>query len=118
MNTIFKNKLILSIEGNIGSGKSSVVEMMNNRKMNCISGEYTVSTYPEPVKMWKNYYGHNLLELQYKNPLANSLRFQLHAMDTFNDRNTYVHMSGNKINLMERSLHTAYECFLGPMYEM
>jgi deoxynucleoside kinase len=49
----------VSVEGNIGAGKSTLIEYFNS-----FSG---IETYREPIEWWRNVNGNNLLELMYSN---------------------------------------------------
>lgn len=50
--------LVISVEGNIGSGKSTFLSFCADR------GD--IETYPEPVERWKNVGGENLLVTKFK----------------------------------------------------
>lgn len=56
-----KNKNIYSIEGNIGAGKTTLINLINKYNNNIIVIE-------EPIKEWKNLGGNNLLNEFYTNP--------------------------------------------------
>jgi deoxyadenosine/deoxycytidine kinase len=115
----FSKKINLSVEGNIGSGKTSVVEFLRDRGyVGRGDNRLDILALVEPVKRWKKYHGYNLLEMQYRAPLENSVRFQLRAMHTFHDNHIKMHRSLCPLNVMERSMHTAFNCFLRPMKKM
>jgi deoxynucleoside kinase len=50
-----KRPFRVSVEGNIGAGKSTLIEYFNS-----FSG---IETYREPIEWWRNVNGNNLLEL-------------------------------------------------------
>ncbi|CAH1383211.1 unnamed protein product [Tenebrio molitor] len=54
-----KRPFRVSVEGNIGAGKSTLIEYFNS-----FSG---IETYREPIEWWRNVNGNNLLELMYSN---------------------------------------------------
>ena len=57
------------VEGNIGVGKSTFL----NRLKENLGNDATVFT--EPVELWTNFKGTNLLQQMYDNPDRNSFRF-------------------------------------------
>ncbi len=63
--------MIISVEGNIGSGKSSVLERLPALLPEC-------SVHQEPVDQWGE-----LLSLYYENPAAWSLPFNLRVLHSF-----------------------------------
>ena len=50
--TIYKMHYIFSVEGNIGSGKSTLVKMLKNTFQNVKNT--TVVYLPEPVSVWES----------------------------------------------------------------
>jgi deoxyadenosine/deoxycytidine kinase len=52
------SQFTVQIEGNIGGGKSTFLERFRKQE------NFTV--LEEPVEKWKNFKGHNLLDLAYK----------------------------------------------------
>ncbi|XP_038211881.1 deoxynucleoside kinase-like [Zerene cesonia] len=102
---INKRPFRVSIEGNIGSGKSTCIkhfEKYNN-----------VEKHPEPIQEWRNVSGHNLLGLLYSDLNKWSFAFQ-----------HYVHLSRLKIQtsppsnpnitvkMFERSVQNSRHCFV------
>jgi len=93
---------IVSIEGNIGSGKSTMLNYFN---------KFTdVELIPEPVTDWCDVNGHNLLGKMYEDPKRWSFQFQ-----------SYVQLSRLKllkqptdcsVKIIERSLQNNRFCFL------
>lgn len=63
-------QLIVSIEGNIGSGKTTLLEVLKE------SLGKAVEIVPEPVHIWKNVNGVNLLGAFYGNPSKYGATFQ------------------------------------------
>lgn len=53
-------KRTISIEGNISSGKSTVIEILKQ------FGNPDISTLREPIEKWKIFYGVNLLSKMYQ----------------------------------------------------
>ena len=55
-----KTPFVVSVEGNIGSGKSTMLQFYSELD--------DVQLHPEPVEKWQNLHGHNLLEKLYTDP--------------------------------------------------
>jgi deoxyadenosine/deoxycytidine kinase len=61
--------MLISVEGNIGAGKSTLVRILQEN----ISG---IEFVQEPIELWKNCGGFNMLEAYYTNPKKYSYMFQ------------------------------------------
>ncbi|CAF4253283.1 unnamed protein product, partial [Adineta steineri] len=48
-----KKKFTIAVEGNIGSGKSTV--------LSCLEKSPLCDVIPEPIESWTNHKGHNIL---------------------------------------------------------
>lgn len=98
-----RHPVILSVEGNIGAGKTTYLEMLKDaaKKRGGVyrenNGSHSpplsqtspndrvvtpITFVPEPVETWKNVAGHNMLQLFYDNPKEHSLLFQATAAIT------------------------------------
>ena len=64
-----KRPFTVIVEGNVGAGKSTFVGFLAN--------DTRISTVPEPVEMWQNFAGKNLLDLMLKDGKRWSGVFQL-----------------------------------------
>ena len=93
----------VTVEGNIGSGKSTFLKLF--RRWSDL-----VKILPEPVDAWQNLNGHNLLEHMYKQPGCWSLSFQIFAQLTFVMNHTTK--VDRPIKMMERSVYSAKNCFV------
>jgi deoxyadenosine/deoxycytidine kinase len=109
--------MIISIEGNIGSGKSTILKELE--KMN-----YNVSDVifvHEPVSEWLNIKlgDKNALELFYENQKENSFWFQILAYITRlrNLLSILENNSKDKIIICERSIYTDKYVFAKMLYE-
>lgn len=71
------NKMIITVEGNIGAGKSSFAKSLY-RAM-CKAGRKVVYI-PEPVEAWTKFQGVNLLELMYEDRERWAFTFQVNAI--------------------------------------
>ncbi|XP_063361751.1 deoxynucleoside kinase-like [Cydia amplana] len=95
----------VSIEGNIGSGKSTCIKFFQKYR--------NVEAHPEPLDEWRNVGGHNLLGLLYGNVHKWTFPFQ-----------HYVHLSrlkiqispplhpGITVKMFERSVQNSRHCFV------
>ena len=73
-------KLNVCVEGNVGSGKSTIVIGLQNALSKTIKGKIKIVL--EPVNKWQEAMedGKNILELSYTNPTKYSLSFQIKAL--------------------------------------
>jgi deoxynucleoside kinase len=96
-----KIDILVAIEGNIGSGKSSFLTKFK---------EDDFALLEEPVAEWTDVGGHDLLGLKYADSRRWELGFQLHVDIT---RLNQLRMSeGTKeVRIMERSLLSGHEVF-------
>lgn len=114
MNRIY----ILSIEGNIGSGKSTMLKHLRTN-LSC-NDEYKIIFVDEPLSLWENIKdsnGKNMIEKFYENPQKYAFAFQMMAFITRltylkNAINDALNNNNNKkiIIITERSLHT--DCYV------
>ncbi|KAI5712129.1 hypothetical protein M8J75_006105 [Diaphorina citri] len=97
-----KKPFTVFVEGNIGSGKTTFLDYFNK------SGDITA--YAEPVNLWRDVKGHNLLALMYENASRWSLTFQTMVQKTMLE----VHLDQpiTPIKMMERSIHSARYVFV------
>ena len=110
---------IVSIEGNIGSGKSTILKHLIS-KMPTSGNDYEIVFVDEPVLLWENIKdvdGNNMIEKFYKNPQRYAFAFQIMAFTTRliylkNAIDCSLNSFPNKtiIIITERSLHT--DCFV------
>ena len=79
------NPIIISIDGNIGSGKSTLVQLIKNNAFNKLLKNVLVVAIDEPVKIWINTVdneGKNLLENFYNDKKRWAYSFQNYAYIT------------------------------------
>jgi len=72
----FKRPYTVVVEGNIGSGKTTFLEPFAKNHSDI------VEVLSEPVEMWRNCQGHNLLKMMYDDPKKNSFQFQSYVQVT------------------------------------
>jgi len=93
---------IVSIEGNIGAGKSTMLKYFQKFS--------DVEIVPEPVAEWCDVKGHNLLQKLYEDPKRWSFQFQsyvqLTRLQLLNKKTT------SSVKIIERSIQNNRFCFL------
>ncbi|XP_059488047.1 deoxynucleoside kinase-like [Neocloeon triangulifer] len=94
------------VEGNIGSGKTTFLNQFKRMP--------EVIALAEPVEMWRDANGHNLLDLMYEDPSKYSMAFQSYVQLTMLE----MHQANFDvpIKVMERSIHSARHCFVENLY--
>lgn len=100
----------ICIEGNIGCGKTTLLDFFRSRYQ--AAGEPEPSVMMEPVERWRNVEGENLFHYLYKDPARYSLAFQTYVQLTM----IKLHMKRPK--LMERSIYSARYCFVENLYKL
>jgi deoxyadenosine/deoxycytidine kinase len=110
---------IISVEGNIGSGKSTLIKYMKEH-LNEIDNNQVIYL-PEPVHLWesiKSEDGKNMIEKFYENQEKYSFSFQMMAyisrLQIFKDA---MIANPNSIIITERCLLTDYNIFAKMLYE-
>lgn len=102
-----KRKYTVTVEGNIGSGKSTVLHYFKQFNK--------VDVLQEPVDKWQNVGGVNTLDLLYKDALRWSLTFQSYVQLTMLQNHTQKHT--NPVKIMERSIYSVQYCFIENLYK-
>jgi deoxyadenosine/deoxycytidine kinase len=108
---------VFVVDGNIGSGKSTFLRMLQDRYENNKAGLYTVEIIQEPVDEWmkiRNEENVSLFELYYKNPKQYAYLFQTNILASrFNKIkllmekcNKNPELCENTIVICERSIMT------------
>ena len=102
LKTIKKVKMkVFYLEGNIASGKSLLLQKLKEKYENEVNVVY------EPLYEWQHYKGRfNLLDLMYKDSLANGLAFQIVAQITQLERESYFDNLDKPVVVFERSLRS------------
>jgi deoxyadenosine/deoxycytidine kinase len=156
-----QRRLKISIEGNIASGKSSIVEYLrrklslspsknvvlspsnlNNASLGQQQQQQQDDTPPvnlklitEPVNLWRNLGGNNLLELMYSDPHRWAFAFHSYVQLTMLEKHLELNQSESivdlenvnsqschnlskcNISIMERSLYSAKYCFVENIFK-
>jgi len=108
---IKKTSNLFVLEGNMGSGKSTFLKI--------IESNLGYKTIQEPASEWQNIDGSgNILDLFYKNPSRWAYTFQLYAFT--NRLETIIEQSKNPetVQILERSIFCDRFCFAKNCYEM
>jgi deoxyadenosine/deoxycytidine kinase len=110
---------IFSVEGNIGSGKTTLVNRMKNT-ITHIRGR-PVYYLPEPVDIWesiKDNEGQNMLQLFYSDPTKHAFAFQMMAyISRLSMMQLAIDEHPKCILITERCLLSDYNVFANMLYE-
>lgn len=116
-----ENVYIYSIDGNIGSGKSTIIKLLKEKFKTINKTE--IIYLPEPVKTWssiKDKEGENIIEKFYKDNKKYAFAFQMMAYITRINQVKKVikNLEPNKnyIIVTERSVHTDKNVFAKMLY--
>jgi deoxyadenosine/deoxycytidine kinase len=114
------NYEIISLESNIGSGKSTLIDVLKDK----YQGQSNIVFLAEPVDMWldiKNKSGTNMLQLFYDDQINYSFSFQMMVLVTFINRVKHVienyHGTDKLLIIVERSLQTSHYVFAKMLYD-
>ena len=111
---------IFSVEGNIGSGKSTLVsQLKKNMPKNNINNS-VIFYLDEPVHIWesiKDEEGKNIIEKFYANQTKYAFSFQLMAYVSRLHELKKAIKSGYKIIICERSIYTDKNVFARMLYD-
>jgi len=111
---------IFTVEGNIGSGKSTFVRNLRNWYMKTHPG-FEIVFLEEPVKKWKSIkdkHNMSILEKFYTNQSKYAFAFQMMAyISRLAALKQAVEQNPNAVIITERSLYTDKEVFAKMLYE-
>ena len=110
---------IISIEGNIGVGKSTVVDLLKSKYSNLQN--QSIVFLQEPVKQWetiKDKSGASILEKFYEDQNSWSFAFQMMAyISRLSILKKAIKLNPNSIIITERSLFTDKNIFAKMLYD-
>ena len=110
---------IFSVEGNIGSGKSTLVKMLKDAFKTVKNTN--VVYLPEPVAVWesiKDKDGKNAIEKYYENPDKYAFSFQMMAyISRIHQLRESLKKSDNVVIICERSVFTDKEIFAKMLHD-
>ena len=90
--------VVISVEGNIGSGKTTV--------LNYLKQFDNVQVHPEPVEKWQDVQGVNLLTKLYQDPKRWAFQFHSYVMVTGLEILNSKMPAGKHTRVLERSVHS------------
>jgi len=102
--------LVICIEGNIGSGKSTLIKHLTNRLKDVVPLE-------EPTQEWQHFHGNNMLDIFYTSPIQHGFLVQVFLQISLFKAFWKVvqNIGSDKIVLMERSMVSSKEFFIPTM---
>ena len=98
-----KTPMLIYLEGNIACGKSTIMQQY--------AKYVNVDILCEPIELWKNFHGSNLLELRYINRKQFDFLFQTMVCFRRLEQMNKFHQN-NSVKIMERSLYSSFEVFV------
>lgn len=108
-----KKKTIVFVEGNISSGKSTLLHNLEEKGL---------TVFQEPIDVWKEKYkgrnGKNIFGLFYEDMARWSFQFEVAVMNTRYHKILDALNSDSDITIIERSLMTDMKVFAPNLYEM
>ena len=112
--------IIFSIEGNIGSGKSTLIKKLKNYLKQQYQ-QFNVIYLPEPVKIWegiKDSNGNTILKKFYQNQEKYAFSFQMMAyISRLMEIKREIEKNANSIIICERSVWTDKNVFAKMLYD-
>jgi thymidine kinase len=106
MMTSAKKQFTIAVEGNIGSGKSTVLAHLSKSSI--------CDIVAEPIENWTNLRGNNILAMLYQDPHRWGFAFQANAQMSI--AKLHAQPSKAAIKVMERSIFSARYCFVENLY--
>merc|ERR1711962_20690 len=97
------------VEGNVGSGKSTFLDIMDSWQ--------GVKVLQEPVEIWRNVGGQNLFNDMVSQPKRWMTTFQLFSTMTRTKQSQEAARSRAPVVMIERSLFSERDCFVQMLYE-
>ncbi|XP_021462776.2 thymidine kinase 2, mitochondrial [Oncorhynchus mykiss] len=101
-----EKKLVVFIEGNIASGKTTCLEYFSKTS--------NIEVLTEPVSKWRNVRGHNPLGLMYQDPTRWGITLQTYVQLTMLDR--HLSTMSAPVRMMERSIYSAKYIFVENLF--
>lgn len=103
----YQQRLVIAIEGNIGSGKTTMLQQLNKLFP---KDQPNILTLREPLEQWTNVNKKNLLEMMYNDPSTWVTPFQSFALVTL--AKNYLKTHGQNVSILERSIQSTRYCFI------
>jgi len=109
-----RTPLVICFEGNIASGKTTVIENLAK-----VIGNEDVTILREPISLWRDFQGHNMLDLYYRYPKQFAFITQtLIQTSLLHQYNKTLSTNRKKIILMERSMSSSNDFFIPIMRDI
>lgn len=106
-----EHKPILIVEGNIGAGKSTF--------LNIVGSAFNAQLVYEPVNTWQNVEGENLLERFYAETQRWAYAFQTYAFVTrVSAQEQHARVNDQPFQILERSVYSDRYCFAKNCHEL
>nr|XP_046202172.1 thymidine kinase 2, mitochondrial-like isoform X2 [Oncorhynchus gorbuscha] len=99
-------QLVVFIEGNIASGKTTCLQYFSKTS--------NIEVLTEPVSKWRNVRGHNPLGLMYQDPTRWGITLQTYVQLTMLDR--HLSTMSAPVRMMERSIYSAKYIFVENLF--
>ncbi|XP_031697080.1 thymidine kinase 2, mitochondrial-like isoform X2 [Anarrhichthys ocellatus] len=99
-------KVVICIEGNIASGKTTCLEYFEKTS--------NVKVLTEPISKWRNVRGHNPLALMYQDPERWGITLQTYVQLTMLD--THLSAMTAPVRMIERSIFSAKYIFVENLF--
>ncbi|XP_047924955.2 thymidine kinase 2, mitochondrial isoform X1 [Anser cygnoides] len=99
-------KTVISIEGNIASGKTTCLDYFAQTT--------NIEVLTEPVNKWRNVRGHNILGLLYQDASRWGITLQSYIQLTMLEQ--HIRPMISPVRMMERSIHSAKYIFVENLY--
>jgi len=105
---------VICFEGNIGAGKSTIIDNLVK-----LIGEEKVVVLKEPISLWQDFHGHNMLDLYYRFPRQFAFTLQTFVQTSLLHQYHQLlpRVGADKIILMERSMSSSKDFFIPIMKE-
>ncbi|XP_029494826.2 thymidine kinase 2, mitochondrial-like isoform X2 [Oncorhynchus nerka] len=101
-----EKQLVVFIEGNIASGKTTCLEYFSKTS--------NIEVLTEPVSKWRNVRGYNPLGLMYQDPTRWGITLQTYVQLTMLDR--HLSTMSAPVRMMERSIYSAKYIFVENLF--
>jgi len=104
-----KRMFTVCIEGNIGSGKTTLI--------NHFSHNEKVYILKEPIEKWRNVRGHDIFHLMYTQPYRWAFPFETYVQLTRVELHKKSLPNNKSVKMIERSLYSSRYCFTENFYQ-
>lgn len=109
----------LAVEGNIGAGKSTFLDILQDRNLEL---QDMIEVVPEPVEEWQRVQNGesepiNLLDRFYKDPMKYAYTFQHYVLLTRMEKDRKARASTKPLRVLERSIFSDRLVFVRAMHE-